>query len=202
MEKILDFLEKTHRTNWLLFTVCLAVVNTFVFCIINGEFWNYDIKNHHPFFLFLEIALLSTGLTRILVAINFLHWVQLCPVIADVINWCWWERKRKITLFHHRVEIYCNKNKYINFYLLLNSINYGLLLNPESIRKSIEKHFIECTNNRTLYDYTNAFNQDLFGNKEGDFTVPIYIIRECDKKTLWFLPTRTLVAKIEQQKTL
>jgi hypothetical protein len=179
MEKVLEFLEKTHRANWILFTVCLAVMNTFVFYKINGELWNYSVGNNHPFFLFLEIALLSTGLTRILVAINFLRFVQLCPIIADVINWCWWERRKRITVFNGLVDKEFPEFKDPTlFYRLCLEINAYAVYLPLMKTSECMK---ECGFDDKFLSTYKKLNQDLFGNKPDDFTVPIYIAHECYK---------------------
>lgn len=183
MEKVLDFLEKTHRANWLLFTVCLAFINTFVFYRINGELWNYSVGDHHPFFLFLEISLLATGLTRILVAINFLHWVQLCPIIADVINWLWWERRENLKRFRTKIHEckFSNYEKKV-FYDILYSIHIRNILVANRVAMVSILHSLFSNFSLSANEYQKYFNQELFGNKPDDFTVPIYIVRECDKE--------------------
>ena len=179
MEKVLEFLEKTHRANWLLFTVCLTAVNTFVFYKINGELWNYSVGNNHPFFLFLEIALLSTGITRILVAINFLHWVQLCPIIADVINWCWWERRNNLHSFKNEVYFYFGEiNQGVLEYLFQLKYHVGLKIYPDE-----EVHDTDYTK----LDFTKSDRVDFFKSqnfiyldKDDVLHIPVYIIRHLD----------------------
>ena len=194
MEKVLEFLEKTHRANWLLFTVCLTAVNTFVFYKINGELWNYSVGNNHPFFLFLEIALLSTGITRILVAINFLHWVQLCPIIADVINWCWWERRHQLKYWY---VIISSKDEmhFISFCRVFRSLYYHSMFTvatEEDCRNCIEvccryekisENHINNVCNIIQIVNNNIIKKD---NSIVDITVPIYILHECYKKLYGF----------------
>lgn len=119
MEKILEIFGKEHAKNWWLFTTCFGIVHT---CF----FWHgFDIGNKNAVFLFLEITLLSTGLARILVAINFLHLVQNCPVIADIINFCWWERRKRLSKMYKHLQLWLTRHDYLGYFKCVASSHGG-----------------------------------------------------------------------------
>ncbi|MFT4967798.1 MAG: hypothetical protein ACI9CD_000811 [Candidatus Deianiraeaceae bacterium] len=119
MDKILEFLEKTHRKNWWLFIMCLSVTHTWVFHHLNGSFWNYSIGKNHPFFLFLEIILLATGVARLLVAVKFIDLLERTPIISDIVNYFWWERRMRIQYTRHHVMFEHNEELKEDFFTII-----------------------------------------------------------------------------------
>ena len=103
IEKIIDSLGS--RANWLIFTTVLAGINL---CVFSDKmpFIKKELFKDHEFFLGMEIFLTAATIARFLIAIDILHIIQRTPIVADVINFCWRERR-------YEFASYNNKNTYL-----------------------------------------------------------------------------------------
>jgi len=122
-DKILDSLG--DRSNWLIFSVVLSVTTIYFIDKIHEDLWSWHLFwyiipyfNFNPThllfedgknltFLVSEILLTSMALTRVLIAFDILHIIQRTPIVADVINFCWKERRKEIEFFQTKYLMPC-----------------------------------------------------------------------------------------------
>ncbi len=116
MEKLIEYFKNNHQgKNWTLFLIILGVVHSawFVefFHCVNWWLWalqvpkaNFDIGTQNPYFIFLEILFIASGITRFLVAIDIFYIIAniwLCDWIMKKL----WKKRRDEW---RRWKVYCS----------------------------------------------------------------------------------------------
>ena len=92
MEKLIEYFKDNHEgKNWTLFLITLGVVHS------AWWFGTFDfIKKfgtQNPYFIFLEILFIASGITRFLIVIDIFYIIETCPGISDCITFLWKKRR-------------------------------------------------------------------------------------------------------------
>jgi|GEM_PF-5253537 len=122
MEKLIELFKNHQGKNWTLFLITLGVVHSAWF-YKNG----LDIGTQNPYFIFLEILFIASGITRFLVAIDIFYIIETCPVLSDWITLLWKKRRDEWKRWKGYNEDYWRHTDYDYYEANINNIRLETL---------------------------------------------------------------------------